>query len=58
MQNLRLNSFTRQHLIQLEPIIYDILDTMPRLRPVLGRLLSEQRHAGRCDARRAQHRVV
>jgi hypothetical protein len=44
--------------LQLEPLLGDILDAMPRLRLVLGRLLSEQRHAGHGDARRAQHRMV
>src|SRR5207244_10541994 len=44
--------------LQLEPLLSDILDAMPRLCPVLGCLLSEHRHAGHRDARRAQHRMV
>jgi hypothetical protein len=44
--------------LQLEKLLGDVLDAMPGLRPVLGSLLSENRHAAHLDASRVQHRMV
>src|SRR5262249_41706118 len=44
--------------LEFEKLLSDMLDAMPRLRPVLGCLLSEHRHAIHRDANRVQHRMV
>jgi len=44
--------------LELEKLLGDFLDTMPSLRPVLGSLMSEDRHAVDLDTSRFEHSMI
>ena len=44
--------------LELEKLLGDFLDTMPSVRPVLGSVVSEDRHAVDLDASRFEHSMI